>query len=87
MTTEIRIDALIPAEMATRAEFIGVRKSEMPFISMFALAILAGAFIALGAIFATTVLAGGISIKDAEGAAAFSTALPYGMNQIGRAHV
>lgn len=82
MTTEIRIDALIPAEMATRAEFIGVRKSEMPFISMFALAILAGAFIALGAIFATTVLAGGISIKDAEGAAAFSTALPYGMNRL-----
>lgn len=82
MTTEIRIDALIPAEMATRAEFVGVRKSEMPFITMFALAILAGAFIALGAIFATTVLAGGISIKDAEGAAAYATALPYGVNRL-----
>jgi formate transporter FocA len=68
--------------MATRAELVGVRKSEMPFITMFALAILAGAFIALGAIFATTVLAGGISIKDAEGAAAFTTTLPYGVNRL-----
>ena len=55
MSTEIRIDALLPAEMATRAEYIGVRKSEMPALTTFALAILAGAFIALGAIFATTI--------------------------------
>ena len=58
MATEIRIDALLPAEMATRAEYIGVRKSEAPFRSMFALAILAGAFIGLGAVFATTIAAG-----------------------------
>jgi formate transporter len=82
MTTEIRIDALLPAEMATRAEFVGVRKSEMPFLTMFALSILAGAFIALGAIFATTVLAGGMSIKDAQGATTFTTALPYGVNRL-----
>jgi formate transporter len=82
MTTEIRIDALLPAEMATRAEFVGVRKSEMPFLTMFALSILAGAFIALGAIFATTVLAGGMSIKDAQGATTFTTALPYGINRL-----
>ncbi len=55
---EIRIDALLPAEMATRAEYIGVRKAEMPFITMFTLAVLAGAFISLGALFATTVSAG-----------------------------
>ncbi len=30
MTTEIRIDALLPAEMAKRAEYIGVRKAEDP---------------------------------------------------------
>lgn len=82
MTTEIRIDALIPAEMATRAEYVGVRKSEMPFLTMFALAILAGAFIALGALFATTVLSGGMSIKDAQGATTFTTGLPFGVNRL-----
>lgn len=79
MTTEIRIDALLPAEMATRAEFIGVRKSEMPFLTVFALAILAGAFIALGAIFSTTVAAGGMTIRDASGEIALTTGLPYGV--------
>jgi formate transporter len=58
MATEIRIDALLPAEMATRAEYIGVRKAEAPFWTMFTLSILAGAFIGLGAVFATTVAAG-----------------------------
>lgn len=82
MTTEVRIDALLPAEMAARAELVGVRKSEMPFVTMFALAILAGAFIALGAIFSTTVLAGGITIKDAQGATVLTTALPYGVNRL-----
>jgi formate transporter len=55
MATEIRIDALLPDEMAKRAEYLGVRKAESPFLTTFTLAILAGAFIALGAIFATTV--------------------------------
>ncbi len=82
MTTEVRIDALLPAEMATRAEFIGVRKSEMAFRTMFALAILAGAFIALGAIFSTTVLAGGISVRDPQGAVLATTGLPYGINRL-----
>ncbi|HSO28082.1 MAG TPA: formate/nitrite family transporter [Anaerolineales bacterium] len=58
MSTEIRIDALLPAEMARRAEYIGVSKAETPIAKMFALAVLAGAFIALGAAFATTVAAG-----------------------------
>ena len=82
MTTEIHIDALLPAEMATRAEYVGSRKAEMPFLGMFALAVLAGAFIALGAIFATTTLAGGITIKDAAGEVAYSTGLPYGVNRL-----
>jgi formate/nitrite transporter len=79
MTTELRIDALLPAEMAQRAELLGVRKAEMPALMMFALAVLAGAFIALGAIFATTVAAGGISINTADGTLTFSTGLPYGV--------
>jgi formate/nitrite transporter len=79
MTTEFNIDALLPADMAAKAEAIGIKKAALPFWNMFVLAILAGAFIALGAIFATTVSAGSIAIKDAAGAAAFSTGLPYGV--------
>jgi formate/nitrite transporter len=56
--------------MATRAEYLGVRKAEMPFLAMFTLAILAGAFIALGALFATTAAAG------------TSGVLPYGVARI-----
>jgi formate/nitrite transporter len=44
--------------MAKRAEEVGVRKAAMPAITLFVLAVLAGAFIALGGVFATTVLAG-----------------------------
>jgi formate transporter len=62
MTQEIRIDALLPAEMAQRAEYIGVRKAEMPVVTTLVLAVLAGAFIALGAIFATTVAAGSAAV-------------------------
>ena len=53
-----QFDALLPVEMAVRAEEICVKKANLDVTSMFALAVLAGAFIALGAIFATTVLAG-----------------------------
>jgi formate/nitrite transporter len=52
------IDAFIPAEMAERAEQIGVKKANLPSGTMFLLAVLAGAFISLGAVFSTTVTAG-----------------------------
>ena len=55
---ELRIDALLPGEMATRAEYVGVRKAEAPAMTLFSLAVLAGAFIALGAVFATNTAAG-----------------------------
>jgi formate/nitrite transporter len=77
--SEIRIDALLPQEMATRAEYLGVRKAEMPLLKMFMLSVLAGAFISLGAIFATTVSAGSMAITTATGEAAFSTGLPFGV--------
>ncbi len=80
--SEIRIDALLPAEMATRAEYLGVRKAEMPAFTMFMLALLAGAFISLGSIFATTVAAGGISVTAADGAVAYTTGLPYGVTRL-----
>ena len=53
-----QFDAFIPAEMAQRAEEIGTKKAAVPASTTFVLAILAGAFIALGAVFATTVTAG-----------------------------
>ncbi len=56
--TEARLDALMPAEMAARAADIGVRKAAAAFAPTFVLAVLAGAFIAIGAAFATTVVAG-----------------------------
>ena len=52
------IDALLPAEIAELAEGVGVHKARLDVLSLVALAILAGAFIALGSMFATTVLAG-----------------------------
>jgi formate/nitrite transporter len=77
--SEMRIDALLPQEMASRAEYLGVRKAEMPFRKTFMLAILAGAFIALGAIFATTVSAGGLPVTAADGTSAYAVGLPYGV--------
>lgn len=58
MAEQIRIDALLPPEMAKRAEYIGAKKAEMNAVTMLMLAIMAGAFISMGAIFATTVTAG-----------------------------
>ncbi len=51
----------------------------MPFRKTFMLAILAGAFIALGGIFATTVSAGAGAVTAADGTAAFTVGLPYGV--------
>ena len=79
LMNEYHFDALLPQEMAERAEYLGVAKSQMPFLKMFMLAVMAGAFIALGAIFATTVAAGSISVTTSTGAAAFGSALPYGV--------
>jgi len=64
MTTErgpenaSHLDALLPQEMARRAEEIGARKVAMDAPGTLVLAVLAGAFIALGGAFATTALAG-----------------------------
>jgi formate/nitrite transporter len=51
-------DALLPPEMAARAEDVGVHKARLDIVSLFTLGVLAGAFISLGAVFATTVSAG-----------------------------
>jgi formate transporter len=66
----IAIDAPAPPEMAQKAVQIGIKKAAMPWQKIFILAILAGAFIALGAIFATTVTAG------------LNSPVPYGINRL-----
>jgi formate transporter len=66
---EPSIDALLPPEMARKAEDLGVKKAELRGLRLFALAFLAGAFIALGAVFATTTAAG-------------VGALPYGIGRL-----
>jgi formate transporter len=63
------LDALPPPAMARKAEDVGVAKAAMDAATMFALAVLAGAFIAIGAAFATNTLAG-------------SSDLPYGVARL-----
>lgn len=65
------LDALLPADMAAKAETVGIAKASMPVSRSFVLAILGGAFIALGAAFATTVAAPGAA-----------DALPYGVTRL-----
>jgi formate transporter FocA len=67
---ESMFDALLPVEMAAKAEQLGVKKAHMHLVSMFVLAVLAGAFIALGAIFSTTAAAGASGV------------LPYGVTRL-----
>ena len=52
------IDALLPGEMARKAERIGAAKTRQDVLSLLALGVLAGAFIAFGGIFSTIVAAG-----------------------------
>jgi formate transporter len=68
-TKEVSFDALTPAEMAVKAAETGVKKTKLDTVRMFLLAILAGAFIAMGAVFATTVSAG-------------ASALPFGIARL-----
>jgi len=58
----ITFDAIMPSTMAVRAEESGVKRATTDPITLFALSILAGAFISFGAIFATTVSAGTVGM-------------------------
>src|ERR1700730_3983598 len=78
----VTFDAIMPATMATRAEESGVRRASTDPLTLFVLSVLAGAFIAFGAIFATTVSAGGIAVTTTDGAIAFSAGLPYGVGRL-----
>jgi len=65
----ILIDDLSPAEVATKAVAVGIKKSNLDFWTMFFLALFGGAFIGLGAILATTVGSNG-------------SEFPYGVNAL-----
>jgi formate transporter len=66
---DVSFDALLPPQMASRAEAIGIRKAQTDFWTLLALAVLAGAFIAAGALYSTTVSAG-------------ASVLPYGVARL-----
>ncbi len=78
----LSVDAFLPPDMALKAEQIGVKKAMMGWRNMFALAVLAGSFIALGAIFATTISAGAISVSAPDGDLVYKTGLPYGFTRL-----
>lgn len=65
---EKHLDLLLPLEMAQKAEDVGVSKAKMSFSKTIMLAILAGVFIACGAIFSTVATAG--------------NGLPYGVSRV-----
>lgn len=56
------LDALLPEAMARRAEAHGVAKARRAVLPLLALAVLAGAFIAFGALFSTVVAAGATGV-------------------------
>src|SRR6185503_7024130 len=66
----VAIDALLPAETARKAETIGAQKARLGLLNLIVLSVLAGAFIAFGAMFATTVMAGATGV------------LPFGMTRL-----
>jgi len=63
------LDALLPEAIARKAEDLGVKKAHTDTPTLLALAVLAGAFIALGGLFATVAMAGG-------------GAMPYGVTRL-----
>lgn len=75
----VTFDAIMPADIARRAEESGVRRASLNPVTLLVLSILGGAFIAFGAVFATTVSAGSILVAGADGTIVFNTALPYGI--------
>jgi formate/nitrite transporter len=72
------LDALVPGAVARKAEAVGVAKTEMDAGRLFVLAVLAGAFISMGALFSTVVTAGGATspgVSRLLGGVAFSLGL------------
>lgn len=66
----VQIDAWLPPQIAERAEELGVKKAGLPLETMFILAVLAGAFIAMGAMLFTVVTTGAAGM------------LPFGLTRL-----
>lgn len=64
------LDALLPPQMAAKAETVGEAKANLNAVSTFVLAVLAGAFIAWGGVFYTTVITTG------------EASLPFGVTKL-----
>jgi len=64
----VTFDAILPPSMAARAEQSGIKRAATDPLIVLVLSVLAGAFVAFGAIFATTVTAG--------------AGLPYGVGRL-----
>jgi formate transporter len=78
VSDRITLDAIPPPEMAERMEGVGLKKAQLGFWSLFALAVLAGAFIGLGAEFSTLVVTGsglGFGLNKLLGGLVFSLGL------------
>ena len=68
--------------MAARAEEAGIARVRTDPVTIFVLSVLAGAFIAFGAIFATTVSAGSVVVASIDGHPMSSAVLPYGIDRL-----
>ena len=79
MSAEVHMDALLPQEMAEKAEAGGVRKAALTILPLFALAILAGAFIGLGAMFATNTYAAAATLPYGEARLLFGLTFCLGL--------
>ena len=78
----VTLDLILPPTMAARAEENGVKRAATDPLTLLVLSLLGGAFVAFGAMFATTVSAGSLVINVADGAAAVSANLPYGITRL-----
>jgi formate transporter len=78
----VTFEAVMPAAMAVLAEEGGIKRASLDPMVSFVLSVLAGAFVAFGAIFATTVLAGTMTTFTADGTLASSAVLPYGIGRL-----
>jgi formate transporter len=78
------VDALTPPDMARKAVDVGTSKARLDARTVFLLSVMAGAFIALGAIFSLTATAGaaGSSAGAGFGAGGSGSAFPYGVTRV-----
>ncbi len=78
----ITFDTIMPSTIAVRVEESGVKRAALDPITLLVLSIMGGAFVAFGAVFATTVSSGSISAIGPDGTAIFSAAPPYGVMRL-----